>query len=1056
MKILALRGAGIGSLFAPFSIDFEKPPLKNCGLFAITGPTGSGKSTLLDAMCLALYNNSPRLEKTGRKLFFDNELPANDPRTLLNKDAKSAFAEVDFLGFDHKKYRARWFVRRQKSKKGGKAGVAKVEMTLWELLGNFGVCGKNNLLQEQEERVVLLSHGYKETLAQIAQKIGFDFAQFTKTVLLAQNDFAAFLGADDNDRAQILQMLTDSTIFEKISIAAHEKNREVSLRFKELTAQMQVQKMPTEEEKEDLKKEISDIFQKKSTFTVEKEQLEKQKTWILQFDNLKELFSKAECEFLSLEKDWQNNSLKMSELKRKKNAFFLKPLWIQKKENQKQYLENEQVILENNQKILDTQNALQKAENHLIESEKILSDFEEEIKSQENNLQKAKDLDSQLLKFKTEIQKEKEFLNSILAQNEKAKNDNEKIQKAIFEKEMQIKNLKEWFLKKQKHLLLEKVWDKVENSLKSINFQNLQQLEQTIIEKENLLQKKENDFALIQNDFSTAKSAFESSQKSLENQIINKLSLGLKDGKACPVCGSATHPVPFHLNTKNENGEVLDLENLKKVLAEKESAFSTAEKELLVFKENLKNLNTNCESQKNAMADSLNALNDYLLPIAADWQDRFLKNPALFLENSAKSIGQCRAQIDLQESLEKALFLLKNDDKNSAEMLSKNEVLLKEKESVLKEKQGGFENLQKERFSLFDGKAVVDIQKEWHFKENQLKNNSWQAKHEKDSLNKSLAIYQKNAETFQLKSVELKNSFEDLNFRFENALKDYAFSKDEINELFSQNQKDVEAEYNKILKIEENKNSAELLKNTRQKDLEKHKKTNPFENGDVLNVEQINTLLNEKKAALELLESLLAKRQAQVGELEAQSRALEALQHALVAVKQEVSLWGGINNLIGSHDGKVFRNFAQQKTLDALVLHANRHLEKLWRRYSLKRAPNSLTLWVVDSAAGGMPRSVHSLSGGESFLVSLALALGLATLKDASQLSDSLFIDEGFGALDKESLALVMDALERMQAAGRTVGVISHIEEMHERICVRVLVKPNDLSGTSSLEIVGD
>ena len=349
---------------------------------------------------------------------------------------------------------------------------------------------------------------------------------------------------------------------------------------------------------------------------------------------------------------------------------------------------------------------------------------------------------------------------------------------------------------------------------------------------------------------------------------------------------------------------------------------------------------------------------------------------------------------------------------------------------------------------------MIEIQNAWHLRENQLKNNSWQAKNEKGALNKSLAIYQKNAEAFEIKSTELKNAFEDLNQRFENALKDYAFSKDAINALFLKNQKDVEAEYNQILKIEEEKNSAELLKNTRKKDLEKHEKTNPFENAEVLNLEKINELLAEKKTALESLESLLAQRQALAGEFEAQGRAAEMLRQALAAAKEEASLWAGMNELLGAHDGKVFRNFAQQKTLDALVLHANSHLRKLWRRYALKRAPDSLALWVVDLAAGGAPRSVHSLSGGESFLVSLSLALGLATLKDAAQLSDSLFIDEGFGALDKASLALVMDALENLHAAGRTDGVISHIEEMQERIAVRVLVKNSPTGAT--LEIVGN
>ena len=1053
MKILALRGAGIGSLLKEFCVDFEKAPLRNCGLFAITGPTGSGKSKLLDAMCLALFNNSPRLKKSGGNKFDQTDLSPNDPRTLLNKDAQSAYAEVDFLGVDLKKYRARWSVRRlKKSKKDG--GVAKVEMRLTEILGNFATCGAAQ--QAQARSATLISQGYKETLALIAQKIGCDFAQFTKTVLLAQNDFAAFLGAKDDERAQILQMLTDSTIFEKISIAAHLKHKEVSARFKELTAQMDAQKIPTEKEKDDLKKEIADILQKKSTLTVEKEHLEQQKTWILQLNDLNNLFLKAEKDFLLLKEEWENNLPKIAQLKRKKNAFTLKPLWIQKEETHKQFSENEQAIFENNQKIVETQNTLQNAEKHLIQSKKVLADFEVEIKSKANDLEKAKGLDEQLLKIKTEIQKEEEFLHSILAQNKKAKDDSAQIQKAMIEKESQMENLKEYFAKKQKHLLLENVWDKVENLLKSFNFQYLQDLEKSIVEKESQLSKKENDFALIQKDFNSAKTAFESSQQTLKNQIICELSLGLQDGKSCPVCGSAKHPAPFHLNVENKNAELLDLENLKKNVEATESAFSKAEKELLLFKENLKHLKENYENQKKSLSDSLNALNEYLLPIASDWQNRFLNNPALFLENSAKNVAQCRTQKKLEESLKNDLFLLQNNYENASKIILKNKNSLEEKELFLKEKNNVFENIQKERCSLFEGKSVSEIQNTWHFEENQLKNNAWQAKNEKDLLLKSLAIYKKNNDDLQIKSAELKNALATFTHQFEKALKDYDFSKEEIKALFLQDQQEVQAQYHQTLKIEEEKNSAELLKNTRQKDLEKHEKTNPFENAQVLNLDEINALLNEKKAALETSESLLAKRQAQAGELEAQGRAAETLRQAVLEAQEEASLWAGMNDLLGAYDGKVFRDFAQRYTLDALVLHANSHLQKLWRRYALKRAPESLALWVVDLAAGGVPRSVHSLSGGESFLVSLSLALGLATLKDSAQLSDSLFIDEGFGALDKESLALVMNALENLHAAGRTVGVISHIEEMCERIAVRVLVKPNDLSGSSNLEIVGE
>ena len=159
-----------------------------------------------------------------------------------------------------------------------------------------------------------------------------------------------------------------------------------------------------------------------------------------------------------------------------------------------------------------------------------------------------------------------------------------------------------------------------------------------------------------------------------------------------------------------------------------------------------------------------------------------------------------------------------------------------------------------------------------------------------------------------------------------------------------------------------------------------------------------------------------------------------------------------MSDLIGSSDGKKFRNFAQQLTLDILLGYANRHLESLARRYRLVRIADSLGLMVVDQEMGDEVRSVHSLSGGESFLVSLALALGLASLSSHRVRVESLFIDEGFGSLDADSLNIAMEALDNLQALGRKVGVISHVQEMTERIGTRIQVQ-RQAGGLSKLLI---
>jgi len=165
--------------------------------------------------------------------------------------------------------------------------------------------------------------------------------------------------------------------------------------------------------------------------------------------------------------------------------------------------------------------------------------------------------------------------------------------------------------------------------------------------------------------------------------------------------------------------------------------------------------------------------------------------------------------------------------------------------------------------------------------------------------------------------------------------------------------------------------------------------------------------------------------------------------------------WRKLNELLGSSDGAKFRMIAQRRTLDLLLRYANHQLNNLAARYSLERLPESLNLIVIDRDMGDERRSVHSLSGGESFLVSLALALGLASLTSNRLRIESLFIDEGFGSLDPETLNTAMSALMHLEAQGRKVGVISHVTEMTDAIPVQIKVVKGR-GGASRIIVPGD
>lgn len=173
----------------------------------------------------------------------------------------------------------------------------------------------------------------------------------------------------------------------------------------------------------------------------------------------------------------------------------------------------------------------------------------------------------------------------------------------------------------------------------------------------------------------------------------------------------------------------------------------------------------------------------------------------------------------------------------------------------------------------------------------------------------------------------------------------------------------------------------------------------------------------------------------------------------IMEIRSEEHRWNQISSLIGKRDGKQFRDYAQQYNLDILLEYANQQLAMLSQRYTLKRLDNSLSLAIIDHDMDGETRSVVSLSGGESFLTALALSLAIANMASGSMKIESLFIDEGFGTLDASSLHMVMNALDQLQNQGRKVVLISHIQDMHERIPVQIQVKPLG-AGASTIEVV--
>ena len=242
MKILAIRGENLASLQGEFELDFTAPPLAGCGLFSISGETGAGKSTILDAMCLALYGRYPRISGEGRKDRVENTAGDNllnsDPRSILRTGSSRAFAQVDLMIGD-KKLQASWQVRRARGRARG--NLLAFERSLVDLnMGKVLAAGKKNVDRE------------------ITRRLQLTYDQFGRTVLLAQNDFDAFLRANDRERADLLEKITGTDLYSKISVRAWETERHTLQELQNLQRETGFISVLGQAERDDLCKAIGE------------------------------------------------------------------------------------------------------------------------------------------------------------------------------------------------------------------------------------------------------------------------------------------------------------------------------------------------------------------------------------------------------------------------------------------------------------------------------------------------------------------------------------------------------------------------------------------------------------------------------------------------------------------------------------------------------------------------------------------------------------------------------------------------------------------------------
>jgi len=553
-------------------------------------------------------------------------------------------------------------------------------------------------------------------------------------------------------------------------------------------------------------------------------------------------------------------------------------------------------------------------------------------------------------------------------------------------------------------------------------------LDSALLEKEKLLDKK----AKIQTKLTT-----------YAYTIHNESQVELQEQKA--TLEKALESIS--LQRKQKDTLLKEKERLQEEFYNKEQQQNQATQaldKLQSYKDQLQKEQTQRQSKQNDLASQLQGFySHYGLVFDSSHQEQFK-----LLEDRKERYIQAQ---NSHKEYEGKLNTLKIEKKEYQTTLASLETILLANSQKLNIDTQNLKNLQSQSKAILDIEDIdqfeATIIHEYESRQNQynnLQNTLTKLDADKESKNKRIEELTYKQQEDSTKLLVLQDDFDE-------ALKQNAFETPKAFEkaLLS---KEERAELDKLCKDIENRyTQTQTLLNDTQKKLSKHNEKplsdKPLDEvqkelGELAsNIDEFQKSIGSLEKELEINSDNFQKHQAKIEQLQTKQEAFR--------------VWIKLNEMIGSSSGDKFAKFAQGITLDQLIYLANGHLTILSPRYELQRSTdtkNLLELEIIDGFQGDVVRPVSTLSGGESFIVSLALALGLSALASQKIAIDSLFLDEGFGTLDGDSLEMALNALNALQSSGKMVGVISHVEALKERIPKQIKVVPNG-DGTSKVEL---